>query len=513
VQIIDDRALLLKVRKPEKITNLIPKSKQIKPHQVIVNWGIEETRVLNNIGIRAPSPILKRYDWPGMFNPYEHQRKIADFLTKHRRAFNFSEQGTGKTASAAWAADFLMKQGLVNRVLIICPMSIMDAAWREDLFNTVMHRKVDVAYGTPAKRKKIIESDAEFVIINFDGVGIALEEIKNGGFDLIIVDEATSYKNPSTKRWKYLNAICKPHVWLWMMTGTPAAQSPEDAYGLAKLVSPDRVPRTKGGFKAKVMYKINQYKWLPKPNATEIVHDALQPAIRFTKDQCLDLPPMTYEKRETPLSAQQRKYYNMMRKKMVLISDGEEVTSANAAVNLAKLLQISSGGVLTDKKEVLEFDVTPRYNVLKEIIAETGKKVLVFVQYTHAIDSVTEKLRKDGIKTEVINGAVKASTRSDIIKRFQNADDPRVLVIQPQAAAHGVTLTAADTVVWWGPTSSLEIYEQANARVHRSGQDSKCTVFQLQGSAAERHLYRMLDDRVDVHGKIMKLYKEVLDAE
>jgi SNF2 family DNA or RNA helicase len=86
-----------------------------------------------------------------------------------------------------------------------------------------------------------------------------------------------------------------------------------------------------------------------------------------------------------------------------------------------------------------------------------------------------------------------------------------VLIIQPQAAAHGVTLTAANTVVWWGPTSSLETYAQANARVHRSGQKHKCTVIQLYGSQAEQRIYRMLDDRIDVHAKIIDLYKELLD--
>lgn len=98
-----------------------------------------------------------------------------------------------------------------------------------------------------------------------------------------------------------------------------------------------------------------------------------------------------------------------------------------------------------------------------------------------------------------------------MFKAFQENQDPRVLIIQPQAAAHGVTLTAADTVVWWGPTSSLDIYHQANARVHRAGQTHKCTVVQLEGSPVERHVYDMLDQRIDVHSRILDLYKKVLD--
>jgi SNF2 family DNA or RNA helicase len=176
-----------------------------------------------------------------------------------------------------------------------------------------------------------------------------------------------------------------------------------------------------------------------------------------------------------------------------------------------KLLQISCGAVYTDEGDTLEFDISHRYKVLREVIDESSQKVLVFVPFKHAIDILTEKLRNDGIATEVIRGDVPVARRTDIFKRFQEQDNPRVLVIQPQSAAHGVTLTAANTVVWWGPTSSLETYLQANARVHRSGQKHKCTVVQLQGSPVERRIYSLLDNRIDVHTKMIDLYKELLD--
>jgi len=189
---------------------------------------------------------------------------------------------------------------------------------------------------------------------------------------------------------------------------------------------------------------------------------------------------------------------------------GEQVTAANAAVNMNKLLQISCGAVYTDKGESLEFDIKHRYKVLREVIDESSKKVLIFVPFKHVIDMLVEKLASDGITAEIIRGDVSAPKRTEIFKRFQTAEDPKVLVIQPQAAAHGVTLTAANTVVWWGPTSSLETYAQANARVHRSGQDHKCTVVQLQGSDIEKHVYRMLDNNINIHTKIIDLYNEIL---
>jgi len=396
-------------------------------------------------------------------------------------------------------------------VLVICPLSIMDSAWRNDLFSFAMHRTVDVAYGAKEKRRKIINQGSDYVIINYDGVEIVADDIAKGGFDCIIVDEATHYKNAQTKRWKTLNKLLTDQTWLWMMTGTPAAQSPLDAYGIAKLVNPTAVPRFFGSFRDMVMYKITNFKWKPKETASDTVYNALQPAIRFTKDECLDLPPMVYAKREVELTRQQTKYYKELKNKMVLQAAGEEITGANAAIIMSKLLQISSGAVYTDNGEALEFDIKNRYKVLREVIDESSKKVLVFVPFKHTIDILTNKLLDDGIATEVIRGDVSAPKRTDIFHRFQNNTNPRVLVIQPQAAAHGVTLTAANTVVWWGPTSSLETYAQANARVHRAGQDHKCTVVQLQGSAVEKRVYTLLDNRIDVHTKMIDLYKELLD--
>lgn len=512
MEIIDNKALLLKLRDPAKVTAVIPKSHAVDQNKVLVHWGLDEAHVLKNLRIKnVPSPILRTYDWPGLHKPFDHQKTTSSFLTLHKRAFCLNEQGTGKTGSVIWAADYLMKQGRIRRVLVICPLSIMDSAWRADLFKFAMHRSVDIAHGSADKRRAVIESQAEFVIINYDGVEVVADAIEKGGFDLIVVDEANAYKNAQTNRWKVLNALVKPDTWLWMLTGTPAAQSPVDAYGLAKLVNPQGVPKFFGSFKDMVMYKVTQFKWIPKPSATDTVYKALQPAIRFTKDECLDLPEMTYVNREVLLTKQQAKYYTLMKNRMIVEAAGEEITAVNAAVNLSKLLQISCGAVYSDTKEVVEFDIKNRYAVLREVIDEANHKVLVFVPFKHVIDIVTQKLRSDGITTEVIRGDVSATRRAEIFKQFQETPDPRVLVIQPQSAAHGVTLTAADTVVWWGPTSSLETYAQANARVHRAGQRHPSTVIRLIGSNAEKHVYKMLDSKIDVHVKIVELYKELLD--
>ena len=512
LEIIDNKAILLKLRDPNKVTTVIPKSKYMGNNQVLVNWGLDEMQVLKNLQIKnILSPIVSKYDWPGMYKPFEHQKITSSFLTLHRRAFCLNEQGTGKTGSVIWAADYLMTIGKIKRVLVVCPLSIMDSAWRADLFRFAMHRTVDIAYGDKEKRTRIINSDAEFIIINYDGVEIVKDVISNNNFDLIVIDEANAYKNVQTTRWKTLNKILKPDTWLWMMTGTPAAQSPVDAYGLAKLVNPKGVPKFFTTFKDMVMYKVTQFKWTVRPNANKIVHQTLQPAIRFTKDECLDLPEMIYVTREVELTPQQKKYYNALRSKLVIQASGEQITAVNAAVGLSKLLQISCGAVYSDTGETLEFDINNRYSVLREVIDETQQKILIFVPFKHTIQILKQKLHQDGFVTEIINGEVSANKRAEIFRSFQETPNPRILIIQPQAASHGVTLTAADTVVWWGPTPSLETYAQANARVHRAGQRHVVTIVRLQGSNAEKHMYKMLDGRIYDHSKLVDLYKNLLD--
>lgn len=516
MQVVEDKALLFTTRKAAQITTIIPKSKVIASKgdvdQVLVNWGFDEVQLLRNLGIReVPSPIRGRYKWPGMYRPFDHQRETAEFLTLHPRCYVFNEAGTGKTSAAAWAADYLMTQGKVKRVLVVCPVSIMETAWRSDLFKTVMHRTAAIAQGTRQQRQAVIAGDYEFVIINFDGVKVVSPELQAGGFDLIIVDEANAVKNVQTDRWKHLAALLKPNTRLWLMTGTPASQSPLDAYGLAKLVSPDKVPRFYGSFRDQVMIKMSQYRWVPRQNAQEIVHNALQPAIRFTKEECLDLPDMLYSTREVPLTPQQAKYYDTIRKQMAVIAAGSEVTAVNAASMLNKLLQISQGAVYTDDKDVVEFDVSNRVSELLDVIAGTSHKVLVFIPYRHTLDMLEEKILKAGYTAAVIHGGVSASRRAEIIKEFQTEDDPRVLLMVPQATAHGITLTRADQVVWWGPVSSTEIYLQANARAHRAGQKNKVTITHLQGSPVERRMYSMLQSKIDLHQELVELYKQELD--
>jgi SNF2 family DNA or RNA helicase len=512
VQIIDNKALLLEVPDPTYVTKAIKKSTRTKDG-VLVHWGHKEAEALADLRLDVPSPLLRDYRWTGKFTPFDHQKETASFLSIRKRAFCFNEAGTGKTASVIWAADYLMKLSLIKRVLVICPLSIMKAAWQKDMFTFAMHRSCGVAHGTPTQRKKVIDSGAEFVIINFDGLNVVKNEVAAGGFDLIVVDEASAYKNAQTNRWKVLNQILKAtDARLWMLTGTPAAQSPVDAYGLAKLVNPEGCPKYYGEFRSIVLTKVTQFKWVPKPTSAAYVHNLLQPAIRFEKKDCLDLPEVTHMEREAPLTPQQSKYYKILRDDMLLEAGGEEVSAVNAAVKINKLLQLASGAVYTDTGEVLQFDISNRLTAVLEAIEETSNKVLVFVPFTHTIELLRERLEKEKISCDVINGSVSVNKRSDVVQRFQTEKDPHVLLIQPQAASHGLTLTAADTIIWYAPVTSVETYLQANARIDRPGQKNAMTIVHIKGSPVEERLYKMLRENIDNHEKLIDLYRDVLSA-
>jgi len=514
LEIIENKALLLRTRSPDKY-KIIPRSKVVESHEdgsssVAVFWGLDEVRVLKNLGVKnLPSPITRKYTWPGRYKPMAHQIETSAFLTLHRKAFVFSEPGTGKTLSALWAADYLMQLGEVRRVLILCPLSIMQSAWMGDISNSIIHRSAIVAHHPQATRRiEMIQKNYEIVITNYEGLNlIAREVVANGKFDLVIVDEANSYKTVSTKRWKALSTVIKPQTFLWMMTGTPASQSPVDAYGLAKLVNPEGVPKFFTAWRDKVMNKITTFKWAPKSDAKDQVHTALQPAIRFTKAQCLDLPPVVTITREIALTPQQAKYYNLLRDQMMIHAAGETISAVNAAASVSKLLQISCGNAYTDDHEVVAFDAGPRLSVLEEILEETDRKVLIFALFRSSIDLIHTHLLKKGISAECIHGGITPPKRSDIIRRFQTEAAPRVLVMQPQASAHGITLTAADTVVFYGPLMSVEQYVQCIARADRKGQDSdKVTVIHIEGSPIEKKMFKALQTNVSSHSLLTEMF-------
>lgn len=507
ISIERENAIIIKTELAPQLAKTLPESVLLDEQRVLARWTLDNCVRLSLAGFDPPTPFRVFYKWH--VTPYEHQKRTAEFMTAHLRCGVFNQQGTGKTISTIASIDYLHARKRVRRVLVVCPISVMHSAWVADAFTAAPHLRVAVAHGSREKRLAAIASDAEIVVINPDGIGLVVDALrKDGRFDMIVIDEANCMKNVSTARFRHVSKLIEPHTRVVLLTGTPASQSPMDAYGLARLLG--TAPKYKQDWEALTMIKLSNFKWQPKEDAHKHVQQVLTPAIRFTKAQCLDLPPVTYIDRHAAMTKDQEKMYAQLQKEMRVVLDaGAEVVASNAGALLSKLMQISAGAVYNTDKSLTEFDISARYDALREIIDGTDEKVLVFVNFRSSIQVLKAKLEADGYEVGWIDGSVSARDRAALVFRFQNSPNPRVLLLQSMTVAHGVTLTAADTVVWWGPPTSVEIYKQANDRPHRIGQKNPVTVFHLTSSYAERKVFSMLKANISVHERVVDLFTDI----
>ena len=505
------RAVALKLNDPNRVLECIPKSRQLPsdPSIVVIPHRVLEMQRLKELGFNPPSPIGYQYDWPGQFTPYDHQKSTADFLTLHKRCLVLNSIGTGKTVSALWAADFLMNAGVIKKVLILSPLSTLERVWGDAVFKEFYHRKSVTLYGDAKRRLKMLNTEADFYIINHDGFPIIAKEALDM-FDLVIIDEAAVYRNPSTRRFKqfYRWLQVQPDLNLWLMTGTPTPNEPTDAWALAKLVNSPHMSKSYTGFREQVMTKIGQWKFVPRPDSVDIVKHVLQPSIRFTREDCLDLPDTVIQTRKVEMTAEQTKHYKQMVKQLVTEVAGGTITAVNEAVKAQKLIQIALGVAYGEHGERLELDCAPRINAVKEVIEEAGEKVILFVPLTGTLRMLERELSKHWT-VAVVNGEVSSSKRNDIFHNFQNARDPRILIAHPATMAHGLTLTAASTVVWYGPITSNEQYVQANGRVERIGKRHVSNVVHIEATEVEHRIYERLQNKQKLQGVLLDLIAQM----
>jgi len=198
-----------------------------------VTHGLDETLMLRNLGVDAPSPILYHHKWTGPFTPYSHQTDTASFLTLHRRAFVFNGLGSGKTYSAIQSAEYLMGTGHVKRVLILCCLSTITPTWGKELFTHVMHRTVRYLTGAADRRLKQLAQEADYYVANHDALRtprLVEEFVKRNDIDLILVDEASMYRNAKSQKYKALSKLLvDQNRRRWLMTATPCPKQPTDA--------------------------------------------------------------------------------------------------------------------------------------------------------------------------------------------------------------------------------------------------------------------------------------------
>lgn len=512
------KAIVLRLKNPSRVTTVIPTAVEVdhKGQRVVaVPHRPDETRVLRNLGFDVPDPMPYHYDWPkvsGRHEPFDAQRETASFLSMHNRAFCLNGMGTGKTNSALWAYDYMRRTKIVNKVLVVCPLSTMERTWADSVFNTFPHLDAVVLHGTREKRLKLLKQNVHIYIINIDGLSTIKEELsKRPDIDLIVVDELALARNASTERWKILNTVCNKQSIrrVWGMTGSPTPNAPTDAWAQCKLITPDNtvVPKYFSAFRDRVMRQLTQFKWINRPEANDVVYEMMQPAIRFSLDDCTDLPEQTFMTRDVELSPEQAKAYKDMLSKLSTEYAGGQILAVNEAVKANKLIQICCGVAYGTDGTSVVIPSKPRMDVLKEIIEESEGKVIVFVPLTGALENVATELRKDWA-VEVVHGDTTKNQRDQIFADFQKQANPRVLVANAATMSHGLTLTAATTIVWYAPVHSNEVYEQACARVRRPGQTRTTVIVHIAGSEIERRVYKRLQDKQSMQGLLLDMMKD-----
>lgn len=462
------------------------------------------------MSLRVP---LEDYQWPMKIGlkPFAHQIEVTKFLLRNLRAYNFSDLGTGKTLSSLWAADFLICNDKIKKILIVCPLSTMQSVWGREIFTNLPHRKYKIAHGSKNYRTDVINGNADFIIINHDGVVIMEEEIIKAKFDLVIIDELTAFKKHTTNRSKAMAHICKKVKAVHALTGAPTPNGPTEAFGLARVVNPSNpfLPQYYTQFRNSVESQVGPYLWIPKPDAANIVNRVLQPAIRFERDKCLDLPPCQYEDIEVELTEEQKLAYEAMRKDLLVEYESGSITAVNAGVKAMKLLQISAGSVKDDAGINVKLDSSTRDDELWRIFEETGKtKLVVFCAFRASIDHLVKFFRDKKVITETIHGSVDHKVRANHVKNFQDGD-LQVLIIQPQSSAHGITLTASNVIVWYSLVASGEIYMQANGRITRAGQTRKQLIIHLISSKAEKRILQIVQGKESMSNEVLAMFTDL----
>ena len=510
----DKKAVIIRPKSINRFLKLVPTAKPVtyKGKQcVAVPHRMDEVRVLNNLGVAAPSPMLRTYDFPRgpkIPNPFDSQLKTAGFLSIHNRAFVLNDLGTGKTLAALWAYDYLRKRGEAKKLLIISPLSTLERTWADEVFFNLGHLETAVLYKTKPQRLKQLSRDVDVYIINHHGVQTILPELMaRDDIDTVIIDEVAQVCRNRTDMWDAFNKLINGEKKrrCWGLTATPTPNEPVDAYYQIKLMCPERMPIYARRFKDMTMQQVSPFKWIAKVDANETVDEYMQPAIRFRRSDCIDLPDTIYLTRETPLSTEQRKAYTLMENKLYAEIDSGEITAVNDAVKAGKLVQIACGVVYDDDGNARTMPAKPRIDEVISLLEQSPTKTIVFVPYRAPLEMVAEAIRAKGYTVGVIHGGVSKTARDNIFGGFQNHKNPQVIVAQPAAMSHGLTLTAAAQIVWYAPVTSAETYEQANGRITRPGQKHRPVIVHLQGTEIERRIYSRLKSKQKMQNILLEM--------
>lgn len=420
--------------------------------------------------------MLKKSDLHG------YQLFASDFIVHHSEAAILLDCGCGKTVITLTAIEELIRGQLeVNKVLVICPIRVAQV-WADEIQNWehLSGLRYSIAVGAASERRYALNQEADIYVINRDVVPWLIDEYggKNWKWDMLVLDELSSFKNPQAKRFKALLKVRGKVSRIVGLTGTPSSNGLMDLWSEYRLLDcGERLGRFITRYRQAYFRpdKTNgqvvfSYKLLP--GAEEQIYQKISDiTISMRCTDLLRMPELISVPCQVTLSPPERKQYDELKKQLVLDLDGGEITAANAASLSGKLSQMANGAVYGDDGQVIPIH-EKKLDALEDLIeAANGKPVLVAYWYRHDLERITKRLREKGIRYSRID------TQNNIMR--WNAGMIPVGLIHPASAGHGLNLQkGGSTLIWFGLTWSLELYQQTNARLWRQGQVSSTVVIQ-----------------------------------
>lgn len=521
------RDLLIYEHPSQLVLQHIPEARAINGTYVAVPRTLRNSQVLRWLNYPVV-PIMEKYDWP--IEPgrkaLPHQKLMANYQVLQPRCFNLSDPGTMKTLASLWAADFIMQQFPPGkcRCLIVGLLNVIETVWAHAIFSNFLGRRTfEILYGDADKRTKLLAKKPDFAIINVDGVAVGartrkkpvvldgFSKILNADEDIkiVILDEGDSYIDDTTARHHVARQIFNRRPYVWMLTGTPCAQAPTDAYGLGKLMN-NAYGKSFTTFRDETMTKVSQFKWKPKRDGYEKAFQLLTPAIRVDiRDTWRDAPEMTTQQRLVPLTEEQKKALATLKRDFqVVLQSGKAINAVNEGAVRTKLLQTLLGAVYDDAHKAHKLDADPRYVEIERIISSTTRKVLIFIPFTSIVDIALERLSRKW-RCAVINGGVRPKDRPDIIRSFEKEPDLKCMLVDAQSVAHGINeFVVADTVIWMSAIDKTRLYIQGNRRAHRPGQKWPVTVYQLVAHKLEIEMFKRLETNTSMQGLLLDMVRK-----
>ena len=446
--------------------------------------------------------------------PYKHQRKVTSLQNQSSNiVFDTSDAGTGKTYAHLIAWHKRRQEG-GGKALILCPKSIMFAAWANDVLKFFPGDYTVSIAGAKQKFDAFVP-EAQIVVMNHDGVKWLVKDKRWStfleDFDTLIIDESEAFKNHTSQRSKAASILANQFEYRAVLSATPFNKSVTELWHQIYLL--DRgalLGKSFFQFRNAVCTPIQKgprpemREWQDKPGIDQEIALILQSiTVRNKFEECLDIPDNVVRTIPFHLTPKHMSVYETMKEDAVLELNEGDVTAVNAAVLANKLLQVASGSVYTEDSTAVVVD-TERYELITELVTEREHS-LVFFQWTHQRDALKQYFDKGGITYEIIDGTVSDRRRKEIVEGYQ-AGDFKTLLLHPKSAGHGLTLTKGTATIWASPVYSPALFEQANHRIYRAGQTKKTETILIEAvGTVEQRINDILSQRLGKMENLLEL--------